>query len=57
MNPINLSLDMPISGNCDNFNCCLPKRHSKKNKTRKELKVQDIATKTFEKTESAEKTT
>lgn len=57
MNPINLTLDMPISGNCDNFNCCFPKRHSKKNKTREELKTQDVATKTFEQSASTEKTT
>lgn len=57
MNPINLTLNVPLSGNCDNISCCFPKRHSKKNKTRQELKVQDVATKTLETSVSTEKTT
>lgn len=56
MNPINLTLDMPISGNCDNFNCCFPKRHSAKRKSQ-EKKVQDVASKTLEQSASTEKTT
>ena len=44
MNPINLTLDVPITGNCDNLNCCfpsIPKRKSKKNK--QDEKIHEIA--------------
>lgn len=48
MNPINLTLNVPLSGNCDDISCCLPKRHSAKRKSQKEQKVQDVANKTLE---------
>lgn len=51
MNPINLN--MPITGNCDNFNCCFPSRSKHKNRKHKQdTKVQDVAKVSLEKKEA-----
>jgi hypothetical protein len=33
MQPINLSISLPVSESCDNWSCCFPRRKSKKDKT------------------------
>ena len=49
MQPINLNV--PIYGNCDNFNCCFPRIKPRKSKSQDE-KIKDVAVDSLKETEA-----